>query len=119
MIIGAILQTASYGYAQMVVARIVTGLGNGLNVRPQIQEDTISAVTLAMLSRATDFDCPDIPCGMFSRHKPRQSHYDRRKSHHVWYYDIVSIRWYQIMTIEPDPCHSYVSAAKAANLKDD
>lgn len=32
MIIGAVLQAASYGYAQMVVARIVTGLGNGLNV---------------------------------------------------------------------------------------
>lgn len=32
MIIGAILQTASYGYAQLVVARIITGLGNGLNV---------------------------------------------------------------------------------------
>ncbi|THU93674.1 general substrate transporter [Dendrothele bispora CBS 962.96] len=31
MIIGAILQTASYGYAQMIVARIVTGLGNGMN----------------------------------------------------------------------------------------
>ncbi|KAF9055072.1 general substrate transporter [Hymenopellis radicata] len=31
MIIGAILQSTSYGYAQMVVARIVTGLGNGLN----------------------------------------------------------------------------------------
>ncbi len=33
MIIGAILQATSYSYAQMVVARIVTGLGNGLNVR--------------------------------------------------------------------------------------
>lgn len=32
MIIGAILQASSYSYAQMVVARIVTGLGNGLNV---------------------------------------------------------------------------------------
>ncbi|KAI0774413.1 general substrate transporter [Fomes fomentarius] len=31
MIIGAILQAASYSYAQMVVARIITGLGNGLN----------------------------------------------------------------------------------------
>ncbi|EPQ59314.1 sugar transporter [Gloeophyllum trabeum ATCC 11539] len=31
MIIGAILQASSYSYAQMVVARIVTGLGNGLN----------------------------------------------------------------------------------------
>lgn len=32
MIVGAILQTTSYGYAQMVVARVVTGFGNGLNV---------------------------------------------------------------------------------------
>lgn len=31
MIIGAILQTTSYSYAQLVVARIVTGIGNGLN----------------------------------------------------------------------------------------
>ncbi|KAI0660845.1 general substrate transporter [Cubamyces menziesii] len=31
MVIGAILQTASYSYAQLVVARIITGLGNGLN----------------------------------------------------------------------------------------
>ena len=32
MIVGAILQATSFSYAQMVVARIVTGLGNGLNV---------------------------------------------------------------------------------------
>ena len=32
MIIGAILQTTSFSYAQLVVARIITGLGNGLNV---------------------------------------------------------------------------------------
>ena len=32
MIIGAILQTASVSYAMLVVARIVTGIGNGLNV---------------------------------------------------------------------------------------
>ncbi|KAF5364248.1 hypothetical protein D9756_000737 [Leucocoprinus leucothites] len=31
MIIGAILQTASVNYAMMLVARVVTGLGNGLN----------------------------------------------------------------------------------------
>ncbi|KAH8118587.1 general substrate transporter [Phellopilus nigrolimitatus] len=31
MIIGAILQTASVDYAMLVVARIVTGIGNGLN----------------------------------------------------------------------------------------
>lgn len=36
MIIGAILQTASFGYPQMIVARIVTGLGNGLNVSGSI-----------------------------------------------------------------------------------
>jgi len=33
MIIGAILQAAANGYAMMIVARVVTGLGNGLNVR--------------------------------------------------------------------------------------
>lgn len=32
MIIGAILQATSFSYAQIIVARIVTGLGNGLNV---------------------------------------------------------------------------------------
>ncbi|THH12256.1 hypothetical protein EW145_g156 [Phellinidium pouzarii] len=31
MIIGAILQTASISYAMMIVARIITGIGNGLN----------------------------------------------------------------------------------------
>lgn len=31
MIIGAILQATSFSYAQLVVARIITGLGNGLN----------------------------------------------------------------------------------------
>lgn len=32
MIIGAILQTASVSYAMLVAARVITGLGNGLNV---------------------------------------------------------------------------------------
>ena len=33
MMVGAILQATSYSYAQILVARVVTGLGNGLNVR--------------------------------------------------------------------------------------
>ena len=33
MIVGAILQTASINYAMLVVARIITGFGNGINVR--------------------------------------------------------------------------------------
>lgn len=32
MIIGAILQATSFSYAQILVARVITGLGNGLNV---------------------------------------------------------------------------------------
>jgi len=36
MIIGAILQAASYSYAQILVARVITGLGNGLNVSPHV-----------------------------------------------------------------------------------
>ena len=35
MIVGATLQATSYSYAQLVVARIITGLGNGLNVSGQ------------------------------------------------------------------------------------
>ncbi|KIK65238.1 hypothetical protein GYMLUDRAFT_71082 [Collybiopsis luxurians FD-317 M1] len=31
MAIGAVLQTTSYGYAQMLVARVITGVGNGMN----------------------------------------------------------------------------------------
>ncbi|KAF9469079.1 general substrate transporter [Collybia nuda] len=31
MIVGAILQATSFSYAQMLVARVITGLGNGLN----------------------------------------------------------------------------------------
>jgi len=37
MIIGAILQTTSVNYAMMLVARIITGVGNGLNVSTMIQ----------------------------------------------------------------------------------
>ncbi len=40
MIVGAILQASSFSYAQLVVARIVTGLGNGLNVCVKISEST-------------------------------------------------------------------------------
>lgn len=31
MIVGAVLQASSFSYTQMIVARIITGLGNGLN----------------------------------------------------------------------------------------
>jgi len=37
MIVGAILQTASVNYPMMLVARVITGLGNGLNVSTMIQ----------------------------------------------------------------------------------
>ncbi|KAI0321836.1 general substrate transporter [Amylostereum chailletii] len=45
MIIGAIIQTASFSYAQMVVARIITGIGNGLNTStvPSYQAECASA----------------------------------------------------------------------------
>lgn len=46
MIIGAILQTTSYSYAQLVVARIVTGVGNGLNVSTPPSLDRSSALNL-------------------------------------------------------------------------
>ena len=41
MIVGAILQASSFGYAQMIVARIVTGLGNGLNVSATVHVSSL------------------------------------------------------------------------------
>jgi MFS family permease len=42
MIVGAILQTASYGLAQLIVGRWITGLGNGMNTStvPTWQSET-------------------------------------------------------------------------------
>lgn len=42
MIIGAILQAASISYAMLVVARIVTGIGNGLNVSDLRKDESYS-----------------------------------------------------------------------------
>jgi MFS family permease len=33
MLVGAAIQTSSFGLAQMIVGRIVTGVGNGMNTR--------------------------------------------------------------------------------------
>jgi MFS family permease len=41
MIIGAILQATSFSYAQILVARVITGLGNGLNVRHLTLSSTV------------------------------------------------------------------------------
>lgn len=45
MLIGAILQTAAFGVPQMIVARIVAGIGNGLNTAtaPVWQAETSKA----------------------------------------------------------------------------
>ncbi|KAI9759703.1 MAG: hypothetical protein M4579_002180 [Chaenotheca gracillima] len=45
MMVGAVLQVSSYGLPQMIVARIITGLGNGLNTAsaPVWQSETSKA----------------------------------------------------------------------------
>lgn len=58
MIIGAILQTTSFSYAQLVVARIITGLGNGLNVRVYCRH-LQSQLTL---NDPADFYCTCVSC---------------------------------------------------------
>lgn len=58
MIIGAILQTTSYSYAQLVVARIVTGIGNGLNV-----STPVSSLFLRLhLASSTDLYGSKLSC---------------------------------------------------------
>lgn len=52
MTIGAIIQIAAYGTAQMIVGRIIAGIGNGINTAtgssdPQIRSEMILTMTLA------------------------------------------------------------------------
>lgn len=90
MIIGAILQATSFSYAQMVVARIVTGLGNGLNVCDS-PSCCVHATTDTTMTQ--DLNCPIVSCRMLSRCKAGQFHHDRRQSDHVWHNDLVSSSW--------------------------
>lgn len=46
MLIGAILQTTSYSFAQLIFARIFTGFGNGLIVRHLVKFDTLGCLTV-------------------------------------------------------------------------
>ena len=59
MIIGAILQATSFSYAQLVVARIVTGLGNGLNV-----SDHLLVFRLLRFSQTLDIDSALVSRGV-------------------------------------------------------
>lgn len=69
MIVGAILQTTSFTYAQMIVARIITGLGNGLNVscfrevRGNLEIDSIGA---------PDVNSPIVSRRVFTSREKRQ-----------------------------------------------
>lgn len=85
MVVGAILQTTSYSYAQLVVARIVTGLGNGLNVGH-------APHPLRPLRRLTDYvdlDGAELSRRVFAGCQEREFDHDRRQSYHVWNHDIV------------------------------
>lgn len=74
MIIGAILQTTSFSYAQMVVARIITGLGNGLNASVSSKHALCSMNSVLL---RTDFNSTCIPCRMLPRLEQGQLHYAR------------------------------------------
>ena len=62
MIVGAILQTASISYAMLVVARVITGLGNGLNVRDSCH-GTVDTVThiFAQTSTVPSYHAECVP----------------------------------------------------------
>jgi len=71
MIVGAILQAASYSYAQMLVARVITGLGNGLNV-----SRTALPTKERLTERELDVDCASLPCGVLSSDSEGSFDYD-------------------------------------------
>ena len=47
MILGSILQATSFGRIQLIIARVITGFGNGLNTAtiPMWQAETLPAYT--------------------------------------------------------------------------
>lgn len=61
MIVGAILQATAFGYTQMVVARIVTGLGNGLNVTWQLFQGVPKTSSLLQTSTVPSYHAECSP----------------------------------------------------------
>lgn len=70
MIIGAILQTSSFSYAQLVVARIITGIGNGLNVSNGLFVNSCKKIIAESIIEI-DIYRPDLSCRMLSRSQTR------------------------------------------------
>ena len=84
MIIGAILQASSFGYSQMLVARVITGLGNGLNVWLILtKKDSIK-------NNFPDIHRAILPRRMFTSSSKGKFNHDRRKPYHIWYHGFVS-----------------------------
>jgi len=92
MIVGAILQAASYSYAQMLVARVITGLGNGLNV-----SRTALPTKERLTERELDVDCASLPCRVLSSDSEGSFNYDRRQSDHFRNYGCV--RAFQVIDL--------------------
>ena len=88
MIIGAILQASSFGYSQILVARVITGLGNGLNVWLILFERDRIKNNFPDIHRAI------LPRRMFTSSSKREFDHDRRKPYHIWYYGFVSLLSY-------------------------
>jgi hypothetical protein len=84
MIIGAILQATSFSYAQIIVARIITGLGNGLNVG-------FETYRLNVRSKDADVNCSCLSRRVFPSRSSWKLNHDRRQSNYLWDYDFVSI----------------------------
>lgn len=87
MIIGAILQTASVDYPMMIVARIVTGLGNGLNVR----RIRFYSLRPGVNSKYTDVYSTIVSCRVFPCRKSRKLDHDGGCPYHFWYHGLVSV----------------------------
>ncbi len=93
MIIGAILQATSFSYAQLVVARIVTGLGNGLNVcnRSYMLLSLCFSILLTRYGGVfSDVDCALLPRRVLTSCETGQFHHVRGKLDYFWYNDLVS-----------------------------
>lgn len=86
MIVGAILQATSFSYSQMLVARVVTGLGNGLNVGSV----SLKIPHIELNGNIVDIDGSNLPCRVLSCGQTRKPYHAGGESDHVWNNDCVS-----------------------------
>lgn len=105
MFVGAALQAASFGIAQLIVGRIVTGVGNGMNTSTS-KHDKTQARKLQLLTDSS----PRLAIGNGASENPRIPGIVRGSSNYRWsFYIVLAELWLLV-------CHSVWFATVAVSV---